>query len=61
MSAKLRETSAVEAGFHPEQIERIRQRGAEWIDNYHTQSLVLFAARRGKIGLYESFGVQSFD
>ena len=57
MTAPVLEMSdASAAGFLPEQIDRIRQRAGEWIAESHTQSLVLLAARRGRIGLYESYG-----
>lgn len=54
-------SDASAAGFLPRQIDRIRQRAEEWIAQSHTQSLVLLAARRGRIGLYDSYGVQAHD
>lgn len=57
----LTQVTAEDAGFHPGQIERIRERANEWIQASHTQSLVLLAARRGKIALYEAFGKQNYD
>ena len=61
MAEVLRETSAEEAGFRPERIELIRTRAREWVDAGRARSLVLLAARRGRIALYDAFGVQSFD
>jgi CubicO group peptidase (beta-lactamase class C family) len=57
----LQETTPAEAGFRPGQIDRIRERASEWIETDHTRSLVLLAARGGKIGLHEAWGAQSFD
>ena len=59
---RLLETSTPEAaGFASEQIDLIRTRASEWVAAGRASSLVLFAARGGKIALHEAFGVQSWD
>ena len=41
----LREGTAVEAGFDPARLDRIRERAASWVADGLTPSLVLVAAR----------------
>jgi len=54
--AELHEGSAVEAGMLPDRIERIRGLAKGWVEQGHTPSLVVLAARRGVIVLHEAFG-----
>jgi len=54
--ATLRSGSAAEAGMDPDRVARIRERGAEWVRDGVTPSLVLLAARRGVVFLHEPFG-----
>ncbi len=53
---ELREGSAAQAGMLPERIERARTLGKSWVEQGHTPSLVVLAARRGVIVLNEAFG-----
>ncbi len=53
---ELREGSAAQAGMLPERVERVRALAKSWVDNGHTPSLVVLAARRGVIVLHEAFG-----
>ena len=52
----IREGIPEEAGFRPEQIDRIRKRAAEWVASGNTPSLVMLAARRGVVALHEAIG-----
>ena len=53
---ELREGSAAEAGMIPERIAHIRSLARGWVEQGHTPSLVVLAARRGVIVLHEAFG-----
>jgi CubicO group peptidase (beta-lactamase class C family) len=53
---ELREGSAADAGMLPERIERVRALAKGWVEQGHTPSLVVLAARRGVIVLNEAFG-----
>ena len=57
----LRTGTAEDAGFHPGQIERIKERAAEWLERGPTRSLVLLAARNGVIALHEAYGIARYD
>ena len=52
----LREGTAVEAGFDPARLDRIRERAATWVAEGLTTSLVLVAARHGVVALHEAYG-----
>ncbi len=52
----LREGTAVEAGFDPARLDRIRERAASWVADGLTPSLVLVAARHGIVALHEAYG-----
>jgi serine-type D-Ala-D-Ala carboxypeptidase len=46
-----------EAGMLPDRIEKVKQLAAGWVASGHTPSLVILAARKGKIFLHEAYGV----
>ena len=45
-----------EAGMIPERVEHIKRLIKNWVDERHTPSLVVLAARKGVIFLNEAFG-----
>lgn len=57
----LRAGNPEDAGFHPGQIERIRERAVEWLERGPAKSMVLLAARNGVIALHEAHGVARYD
>lgn len=52
----LEEGSAADAGLDPDQLDRIRERAAQWVSEERTQAIVVVAARHGKVALHEAFG-----
>lgn len=52
----LRDGTPEQAGMRPEQIELIKQRGAEWAEQDNTLGLVLLVARHGVVCLHEGWG-----
>jgi CubicO group peptidase (beta-lactamase class C family) len=61
ISAELVDSTPQEAGFYPDQLDLIRQRGHEWVAAGRANSLVLLLARRGKVAFLEGFGPQGRD
>lgn len=53
---ELRSGSPEEAGMRPEQIELIRERGAQWVSAGNSQALAVLVARRGVICLQGAWG-----
>lgn len=53
---ELRKGTPEQAGMRPEQIELIRQRGAEWVEQDNTMALGLMVARHGVVCLHEVWG-----
>ncbi len=53
---KLRTGTPEEAGMHPEQIDLIKQRGAQWVQQDNTMALSLLVARRGVVCLHDAWG-----
>jgi CubicO group peptidase (beta-lactamase class C family) len=49
-------TRHCEARFNPARIDLARERCARWVEEGHTPSLVVLAARNGVIALHEAFG-----
>jgi CubicO group peptidase (beta-lactamase class C family) len=54
----LKEGRPQDVGMDPARIDRLRKTAAGWVDRGDTPSLMLLAARRGTIFLYEAFGVR---
>jgi CubicO group peptidase (beta-lactamase class C family) len=52
----LQQGTAEQAGMRPEQIELIRQRGAQWAEQDNTLGLQLLVARHGVVCLHEAWG-----
>jgi CubicO group peptidase (beta-lactamase class C family) len=53
---KLKRGTPEEAGMLPGQIELIKRRGAEWVEQDNTMALVVLAARHGVVCLHEAWG-----
>jgi len=61
VSDRLQPGSPEEAGFDPEQIERIKGRCAGWVEAGRTDSLAVLAARRGTVVLDEAYGRDGYE
>ena len=57
----LQEGTAQQAGMRPEQIELIRQRGAQWAEQDNTLGLQLLVARHGVVCLHDAWGRTSLE
>ena len=58
---RLLEADEKNAGFIPAQLDRIRHQAEQWVASESgTDSLVLLAARKGKIEFFEAFGRQDY-
>ena len=53
---KLTKGTPEQAGMRPEQIELIKQRGGEWVQQDNTLALALLVARHGVVCLHEAWG-----
>lgn len=56
-STTLHYATPEEAGMIPDRIEKVKQLAAGWVASGQTPSLVVLAARKGKIFLHEAYGV----
>lgn len=56
----LRRGSPESVGMSPEKIKYVGDTAAKWVDEGKLPALVVFAARRGNIVLYDAFGKSSY-
>ena len=54
---ELRTGTPEEAGMSSRRIQHVRELAARWVEDGTTPSLVILAARRGKVVLHEAYGV----
>jgi CubicO group peptidase (beta-lactamase class C family) len=59
--ATLEEAKPEDVGILPGSIDRLKQRAEDWVKDGFHPSLIILAARRGKIFLHESYGQRAPD